>query len=366
MQRLGQGVSALPATAPVGQMGMRALGPSRRLHACLRPAPSASSGQRAGALPAGPMRPDAPHGGGSAARCRVAPHARPASGGAGHAGRHQHRPLRPSGSRQGTASQLESMRPNPAAVVSRTHDVPTSNPMRSTGYAVRLPRAGRGSLHGFPRPLTGRASAPDLTRSAQRSVTDSTTLSHQTSPAILEHMAREQQSVGGSGLGIFLRTRRAQLTPEDVGLAAGAGLRRSPGLRREELATLAGISIDYYARLERGQETNPSPAVVDALARAPAGRPHARAPARPRRACPGTTRPATRRAWEPGCICGRVHGFTYLPGSGYVRGHAVDVDFAADTAGARRCRAASGPPHGIDLDLPRAKCSPVSPARAGL
>lgn len=81
-------------------------------------------------------------------------------------------------------------------------------------------------------------------------------------------MAREQQSAGGSGLGIFLRTRRAQLTPEDVGLAAGAGLRRSPGLRREELATLAGISIDYYARLERGQETNPSPAVVDALARA--------------------------------------------------------------------------------------------------
>ncbi|MFE1986181.1 helix-turn-helix domain-containing protein [Streptomyces mirabilis] len=81
-------------------------------------------------------------------------------------------------------------------------------------------------------------------------------------------MAREQQSARGSGLGIFLRTRRAQLTPEDVGLAAGAGLRRSPGLRREELATLAGISIDYYARLERGQETNPSPAVVDALARA--------------------------------------------------------------------------------------------------
>ncbi|GAA3839489.1 helix-turn-helix transcriptional regulator [Streptomyces coacervatus] len=81
-------------------------------------------------------------------------------------------------------------------------------------------------------------------------------------------MAREQRSVGGSGLGIFLRTRRAQVTPEDVGLAAGAGLRRTSGLRREELATLAGVSVDYYARLERGQETNPSPAVVDALARA--------------------------------------------------------------------------------------------------
>ncbi|MFE3828513.1 helix-turn-helix transcriptional regulator [Streptomyces sp. NPDC059092] len=81
-------------------------------------------------------------------------------------------------------------------------------------------------------------------------------------------MAREQRNVGGSGLGTFLRTRRAQVTPEDVGLTPGAGLRRTPGLRREELATLAGISIDYYARLERGQETNPSPSVVDALARA--------------------------------------------------------------------------------------------------
>ncbi|WP_217555769.1 helix-turn-helix transcriptional regulator [Streptomyces sp. GbtcB6] len=81
-------------------------------------------------------------------------------------------------------------------------------------------------------------------------------------------MAREQRNADGSGLGIFLRTRRSQVTPQDVGLATGAGLRRTPGLRREELATLAGISIDYYARLERGQETNPSPAVVDALARA--------------------------------------------------------------------------------------------------
>ncbi|MER5802131.1 helix-turn-helix transcriptional regulator [Streptomyces mirabilis] len=79
-------------------------------------------------------------------------------------------------------------------------------------------------------------------------------------------MAREQQS--GSGLGFFLRTRRAQVTPEDVGLVTGAGPRRSPGLRREELAALAGISMDYYSRLERGQETNPSSPVVDALARA--------------------------------------------------------------------------------------------------
>ncbi|MFF9765081.1 helix-turn-helix domain-containing protein [Streptomyces sp. NPDC014636] len=72
----------------------------------------------------------------------------------------------------------------------------------------------------------------------------------------------------GSELGRYLKARRAQVRPEDVGLPAGAGLRRTPGLRREELAALAGVSVDYYIRLERGRETNPSPAVVDALGRA--------------------------------------------------------------------------------------------------
>lgn len=69
-------------------------------------------------------------------------------------------------------------------------------------------------------------------------------------------------------LGRFLRARRAGVSPADLGLPAGAGTRRTPGLRREELATLAGVSIDYYIRLERGKETRPSPAVVDALGRA--------------------------------------------------------------------------------------------------
>ncbi|HXT93042.1 MAG TPA: helix-turn-helix transcriptional regulator [Trebonia sp.] len=68
-------------------------------------------------------------------------------------------------------------------------------------------------------------------------------------------------------LGRFLRARREGIRPADVGLPAGAGSRRTPGLRREEIATLAGVSIDYYTRLERGRETRPSPAVVDALAR---------------------------------------------------------------------------------------------------
>jgi transcriptional regulator with XRE-family HTH domain len=79
-------------------------------------------------------------------------------------------------------------------------------------------------------------------------------------------MAPEQAS--GSELGRFLRARRTRITPGEVGLTIGPGMRRTPGLRREELATLAGISIDYYTRLERGKETRPSPAVVDALARA--------------------------------------------------------------------------------------------------
>src|SRR6202042_686545 len=69
-------------------------------------------------------------------------------------------------------------------------------------------------------------------------------------------------------LGRFLRARREGVRPQDVGLPPGAGSRRTPGLRREEIATLAGVSIDYYTRLERGRETRPSPAVVDALARA--------------------------------------------------------------------------------------------------
>ncbi|MFJ9821838.1 helix-turn-helix domain-containing protein [Streptomyces sp. NPDC101151] len=66
--------------------------------------------------------------------------------------------------------------------------------------------------------------------------------------------------------GKFLRARRGDVRPADVGLPARTGTRRTPGLRREELAALAGVSIDYYVRLERGKETRPSPSVVEALA----------------------------------------------------------------------------------------------------
>ncbi|MEP1125572.1 MAG: helix-turn-helix transcriptional regulator [Ilumatobacter sp.] len=65
----------------------------------------------------------------------------------------------------------------------------------------------------------------------------------------------------------FLRSRREGLTPAEVGLKDN-GRRRTPGLRREELATLAGVSIDYLVRLEQGRDTNPSTEIVGALATA--------------------------------------------------------------------------------------------------
>ncbi|WP_412749934.1 helix-turn-helix transcriptional regulator [Krasilnikovia sp. M28-CT-15] len=73
---------------------------------------------------------------------------------------------------------------------------------------------------------------------------------------------------GGRGeLADFLRSRRARLRPEDVGLVS-YGARRVPGLRREELAQLAGVSPIYYTRLEQGQSTNASESVIEAIARA--------------------------------------------------------------------------------------------------
>jgi transcriptional regulator with XRE-family HTH domain len=95
----------------------------------------------------------------------------------------------------------------------------------------------------------------------------------------------------------FLTSRRAKLTPEQVGLAS-YGPRRVPGLRREEVAVLAGVSVPYYTRLERGDMSGVSDSVLEALARAlqldDAERAHlfdlARAaqptPARPRRRRP--------------------------------------------------------------------------------
>lgn len=68
-------------------------------------------------------------------------------------------------------------------------------------------------------------------------------------------------------LAAFLRARRARVTPREAGLPA-SGQRRTPGLRRQEVAQLAGLSVDYYIRMEQGRGPNPSAQVLSALARA--------------------------------------------------------------------------------------------------
>lgn len=77
----------------------------------------------------------------------------------------------------------------------------------------------------------------------------------------------EKETAADSSLGDFLRARRDLVTPEMTGLPEGAR-RRVPGLRREEVALLAGISSDYYLRLEQGRNRNPSAQVLEAIARA--------------------------------------------------------------------------------------------------
>lgn len=93
----------------------------------------------------------------------------------------------------------------------------------------------------------------------------------------------------------FLATRRAKLTQEQVGIVS-YGVRRVPGLRREEVAQLAGVSADYYNRLERGRTTGVSESVLDAIARAlqldDAERAHLFAIAKPTPTCVGS-RPTT-------------------------------------------------------------------------
>ncbi len=111
-----------------------------------------------------------------------------------------------------------------------------------------------------------------------------------------------------SELGEFLTSRRARITPDQVGLPVyDAGKRRVPGLRRQEVATLAGLSIDYYTQLERGKASGVSESVLDAIARAlqldEAERSHlddlhrgvATSPARPRPRRTTSVRPMLRR-----------------------------------------------------------------------
>ena len=124
-----------------------------------------------------------------------------------------------------------------------------------------------------------------------------------------------------SPLGDFLQTRRSQLRPEDAGVPTYGDRRRVPGLRREELALLAGVSASYYTRLEQGQSPSASAEVLDALAGAlrlddserrylhdlaGAGR----RPARPRKPAPERVTEATRQLLDvlgdtPAIVLGR-------------------------------------------------------------
>ncbi|MGP0224018.1 helix-turn-helix transcriptional regulator [Paenarthrobacter sp. NCHU4564] len=68
--------------------------------------------------------------------------------------------------------------------------------------------------------------------------------------------------------GKFLKAMRARLSPEDAGATESGGSRRVPGLRREEVARLSGVSTDYYTRLEQGRNIHPSKAVLESVSRA--------------------------------------------------------------------------------------------------
>ena len=81
-------------------------------------------------------------------------------------------------------------------------------------------------------------------------------------------MAIASSPVRRDELRAFLRSRRARVSPADVGLADDGARRRTPGLRREELAALAGVGVSWYTWLEQGRDIHPSPEVLDALSRA--------------------------------------------------------------------------------------------------
>src|ERR1700728_3207923 len=92
--------------------------------------------------------------------------------------------------------------------------------------------------------------------------------------AMVTYESRQAQGSASTGaqcrrreeLGKFLRARRARLAPEDFGMPVGSR-RRTPGLRREELALLAGVGVTWYTWLEQGRQINASTQVLDAVAR---------------------------------------------------------------------------------------------------
>ncbi|MFF3392554.1 helix-turn-helix transcriptional regulator [Streptomyces sp. NPDC002669] len=123
-------------------------------------------------------------------------------------------------------------------------------------------------------------------------------------------------------LGDFLRSRRALIQPEDVGLRA-YGRRRVPGLRREEVAQLAGVSVDYYVRLEQGRGPSVSDAVLDSIARVlgldETEHAYLRTVARPR---PRTSAPAASQRVRPGL---RLVLDSLVAAPAFVLGRRMDV-----------------------------------------
>ena len=81
-----------------------------------------------------------------------------------------------------------------------------------------------------------------------------------------------QRNVKNQEVRDFLVSRRGKITPDQAGLQLYGGNRRVPGLRREEVAMLAGLSVDYYTRLEKGNLAGASESVLDAICRAKIGR----------------------------------------------------------------------------------------------
>ncbi|MFD5879453.1 helix-turn-helix transcriptional regulator [Streptomyces yangpuensis] len=125
-------------------------------------------------------------------------------------------------------------------------------------------------------------------------------------------------------LGEFLRARRAALRPQDVGIASH-GVRRVAGLRREEVAVLADMNVDYYARLEQGRERHPSAQVLEALARALRLRPDAQAHLHRLAGSAPVDRPADRPATElvGPALRGLLDGFPDRPA--FVVSTALDI-----------------------------------------
>nr|WP_232246308.1 helix-turn-helix transcriptional regulator [Kitasatospora mediocidica] len=117
----------------------------------------------------------------------------------------------------------------------------------------------------------------------------------------------------GTELGRFLQSYRKRLRPSDIGIDEDSRHRRVQGLRREEVAQLAGVSVNYYTRLEQGQSRHASPEVLDALARALRldgdERAHLHALARPAKPC---DKPVQEEQLRPG-LAGLVDAFSNGP-----------------------------------------------------